>query len=675
LAGGWLFYFMANPESHDFGPEGPLAALLPGYEPREAQAELARAVAAAFDEGGLLLAEAGTGIGKSLAYLMPGLRRALKGEQALLVSTATLTLQAQLLEKDIPLALQALGVPPAESKDLVVRAMGRSNYFCRLRFELLRGPEAGQLFEDGHSATLKKLDAWAKGTPEAVRDRLPFPVDPAIWEKSSVDAYGCLGQQCPHARDCYFLKDRERLKRARVVVANHALLLSDVVARRERSALLPDKAMAVIDEAHHLERMASEHLGIHISPWDLEQALAPVMDAKSGKGLALRLGFPAGLSELVGEARLAGLMLFEEAAARLLGAPPRASLQVAANAFQESLSGILIDAAKALEKATEGLSDEALAAEARSAAGRLTRLADTLRAWVGQEDGTQVYWLEPQGRKGEVALRSAPLDAGAALSAELYPRFKSLVFSSATLATHKGLDFARQRLGLPEGTTELVLGSPFDYRAQVELHLSRKIPDPKNDEPGYFDGLEAAIKKALVKSEGRAFVLFTSFRHLEELAQRLKGFVEDEGWLFLKQDGRTPKEKLLDLFKKDGGAVLFGAASFWEGVDVPGAALSCVIVCKLPFAVPDTPLEKARAKAVEDKGGSAFKDLSLPEAVLRLKQGFGRLIRHSEDRGFIHVLDPRVLSAYYGKAFLRALPGCRLFIDGVEQEAERAYTV
>lgn len=662
--------FMSVDEiSGDFAEGGRLCVTLPGFEPRTAQSSMASAVADVFDQGGSLLVEAGTGVGKSLAYLMPGLRRAFQGASSLLVSTATLNLQDQLLKKDIPAALKALGLDPAALNDEVVRAMGRSNYFCRLRFELLEGPQGGDLFEETAAAGgMAKLKAWSLREPETTRDHLGFPVEAGLWEKSNVDAFGCLGSACPHARGCFFLKDRERLRKARVVVTNHALLLSDVVARRERSSLLPDLNLAVLDEAHHLERMASEHLGLRLGAFELEQALNPVLDARSGKGLAVRLGYPGDLSSQISSARLAAHVLFEEASLCVKAKSGQAA-QMEAGALNDGLSSWLLDAAGSLKKAAEDLSDEGLASEAKAAAQRLEKTADTLRAWNDQQLAHHVYWVEPRGRKGEIMFRSAPLKAGEALASELYPRFSGLVLTSATLATHSGLKFTRQRLGLPEETIELVLGSPFDYFRQVELHLSRQIPDPRNDEPGYLDGIEKGIKQALIRSKGRAFVLFTSFRHLENLSARLKDWIEEQGWVFLEQSHRASRERLLDRFRESGKAVLFGAASFWEGVDVPGDALSSVIITRLPFSVPDTPLEKARARMVEESGGSSFGDLALPEAILRLKQGFGRLIRHSHDSGSITLLDPRLLSANYGKAFLKALPVCRVFVDGVEQEA------
>jgi ATP-dependent DNA helicase DinG len=654
--------------SKDFEPGGALSKALPGFEPRAAQAAMAVAVEDAFASGASLLVEAGTGVGKSLAYLLPGLRRALEG-QGLLLSTATLTLQDQLLKKDLPAALRALGaeLDPGEG---IVRAMGRSNYFCRLRFELLEGPQSGDLFE-GHPSSVQKLKAWSLSEPEPTRDRLNFAVEAGLWEKASVDAFGCPGSACPHARNCHFLKDRERLRRARVVVANHALLLSDVVARRERSALLPDLDLAVLDEAHHLERLASEHLGIRLGHFEFERALSPVSDPKTGKGLASRLGYPEGLAAMISGARAALHAFFEEAQSKLraAGMGSRQGMEWPAHILTEGVSTWLLDAAGVLKKAAESLSDEGLATECKATAQRLENTADTLKAWVSQSLPEHLYWLEPQGRKGELLLRSAPLKAGEALALELYPRFSGLVLTSATLATDKGLDFSRARLGLPDDTKELVLDSPFDYSKQVQLHLTRRPPDPRKDEAGYLHVLEEEIKAALTRSHGRAFVLFTSFRHLEELESRLKDWIEEQGWLFLSQAGRAPREKMLERFRASGQAVLFGVASFWEGVDIPGEALSSVIITRLPFTPPDSPLEKARARMVEEAGGSPFSDLSLPEAVLRLKQGFGRLIRHSADSGSIVLLDPRLLSASYGKAFLRALPRCRVFVDGVEEEA------
>jgi ATP-dependent DNA helicase DinG len=478
---------------------------------------------------------------------------------------------------------------------------------------------------------------------------------------------------CPHARACFFLKDRERLKSARVILSNHALTLNDVVSRRERSALLADCGLAVFDEAHHLDRVASEQLGIRLGVQDFEHAMAPLMDAKSGKGLARRLGFPAGLAEALREARLLGSALFEEAQAHLKAKGSQAA-EVEEGHWGSGLPQSLVTAASILNTAAESIGDQALAMEARSQSQHLSSIAESLGHWSERQDPGEVYWVETAGRKGGTVLRSAPLEPGQALATELYPRFKAMVFSSATLATHKGLDFARKRLGLGEDCRCLILGSPFDYRRQVELHLSRRLPDPKADEPGFLDGIENGIREALENSGGRAFVLFTSFRHLEALAARLKEWIGEKGWLFLKQEPSRSKEALLNRFREAGNAVLFGAASFWEGVDVQGEALSCVILCRLPFSPPDSPLDKARARAIEAKGGRPFFELALPEAVLRLKQGFGRLIRHENDKGFVYILDSRVLASGYGKAFLKALPPCRTFVDAVEQEEVAYYT-
>jgi ATP-dependent DNA helicase DinG len=635
-----------------------LQGVLPGFEPRPPQQRMAEAVALCMEDGGQLLVEAGTGTGKSLAYLLPALQRAADGGGRLLVSTHTLNLQSQLMGQDLPLAKRALG--PQGARLDAVRAVGRGNYLCALRLSLAVDQAAPELFGGGRAERLERLQQWAD-EGGGLREAAPEAVPNDTWELVQVEAYGCLGAACPHAQACAFLKDRERLAHADVVVCNHALLMADAAARRGGQGLLPGAETLVLDEAHHLAAAASGHLGLRLGRAGLAKAFDRLHDPRRRRSLLDQLDGGPALVAALRACRLGTAELFDRALALsggTLGLPP--------NSLDDTLSQPLYSLAEDLRR--QGAKQKELprglaaASEAQALAQQLEAAADGLRAWLDQDLGDSVFWVDLEGGRHPV-LRSAPLDVGPLLSEELYPRHRSIVLASATLTVAGSFDFTRRSLGLAEAAHELCLPPAFDYSRAVEMHLSATVPDPKAEE-AYLDALEAGIRGALTRSRGRAFVLGTSFRHLRLLEGRLRPFIQGQGWLCLLHEPGARRESLLADFKAHGQAVLFGAASFWEGVDVPGESLSCVIVTRLPFTMPDSPLEKARQDKVRAQGGEPFKDLSLPEAVLRLKQGFGRLIRHGDDRGWFVLLDPRALTKPYGRAFLRSLPECPVWIDG-----------
>jgi ATP-dependent DNA helicase DinG len=617
-----------------FGSDGPLAAALPGFEPRPEQAALAEAVAAALAGEEHLLAEAGTGTGKSLAYLVP----ALLSRRRVVVATATKALQDQLLTKDVPAAAAALG---REVRVAVLK--GRQNYLCRRSLDGLRllGGAAGALFRTAEDARqYEALRDWLETTETGDRAELPFEPRETLWTDLSVGADRCRKKTCHFASMCFAEAARERAGQAELVIANHALYFADLALRGrsgEGSGVLPDHEAVVFDEAHRLEEAAAAWFGGRVSLPGLRLLLRDVERACREAGTPPPAGALADVDRLAVAA--IGSLEPEAGRRRLADADVERSL----DAF-DALADALGRLADGLHGGGEDL--DALAKRARGA------VAD-VDACLDLDDPGKVSWAEP----GAVAW--APVDVSGILEERLWSGATTAVLVSATLEPR----FLRERLGLHEAR-ELVVSSPYDYRSQALLYVPARFPEPRT--PGYFRALADEVVALCSLSRGRALVLTTSYRSLGELAERTAARIP---FPVLVQ-GDAPRERLLERFRQEVDSVLLATATFWQGVDVQGESLSLLVIDKLPFAPPDDPLNEARCERIARAGGDWFAEYALPAAVLQLRQGFGRLIRGREDAGVVAILDPRLRTRSYGRRFLEALPPAPL---AGEREAVAAF--
>ena len=620
-----------------FGRGGRLAAVLPGFEHRAEQAALARAIEAALANDEHLLAEAGTGTGKSLAYLVPAL---LSGKRVV-VATATKALQGQLLENDVPAAAAAIG----RSVECVL-LKGRENYLCRRSLDGLGllGSSAGALFRTSEDAEqFDALHDWIETTETGDRAELPFEPTTFLWSELAVGADRCLGRRCPARAVCFSETARGRAARAELLIVNHALYLADVAVRATspEAAFLPEHDAVVFDEAHRLEDAAAAWFGGRVSLPALRRLGRDVERWARERGERP----PArGLAEVdrLGQAVIGPLET----------GPGRRRIEPA------DVERVLA-AALALGAALGGLA-EALAGggeEGDALARRARRLAADLDACL-DDAGELVAWSEPG------ALAWAPVDVARPLRELLWESGVVSVLVSATLGLPAGGEgeesvdfrFVRRQLGL-DGARELAVGSPFDYAEQALAYLPRTLPEPRT--PGYYDRVAEEVVELARLSRGRALVLTTSYRSLDALAERI---AEALPYPVLRQ-GAAPRERLLEEFRRDVESVLVATQTFWQGIDVPGEALSLLVIEKLPFAPPDDPLVQARCERIAADGGDWFGEYALPRAILQLRQGFGRLIRTRADRGVVALLDPRVRTRAYGRHFLAALPPCPVVAD------------
>jgi ATP-dependent DNA helicase DinG len=688
----------------ELAPGGGVARVHAAYEDRPQQRAFARVIAQRYNEGGIAIAEAGTGTGKSVAYLLPAIRWAVQNRERTVVSTNTINLQEQLVEKDLPLLRRALGEP---FRYALVK--GRNNYVS-IRRARLAWATAPTLLEDRTQSELKAIVEWVETTQDGSLSDLPFRPSPEVWDEVASESDVCLRAKCPHFEQCFYQRARRDATTADVLVVNHHLLFSDLAVRRlqdnyKAPAVLPQYSRLILDEAHNLEEAATGHLGATISRRSLFRVLRRLESRGRGvlPSLKKQLEIAAGdllrqstlelMSERLGPALEGARDRASEVFSRLeeVGRRGRESVvrlepefaddPVWGLGLEEELTGLLMHLDTLLrgmelvrERVTlderAGASMEQPLMELRGAANRLESAALALRATLrpGADALNMVRWLEvrrdPRGLENNVVLAAAPLDLSQVLRESLMEKVPTIVLTSATLATAEGFGFLRSRLGLADQNPEIpvtegVFPSPFEYAEQALLAIPEDLPVPSSDTDGRHD--EATVRAAIEHArctDGGIFVLFTSYRALRQVAAGLRARDVDAEWPLFVQ-GEAPRAQLVQRFVESGRGILLGTSSFWEGVDVPGHPLRGLVIPKLPFKVPSEPVTAARIEAIEARGGNAFAEYMLPHAAIRLKQGFGRLIRSRMDRGVVLVLDRRIVSKGYGRYLLDSLPPAR----------------
>lgn len=694
------------------GPGGSISRRIANYEHRLEQLQMAHAVTQALESKKHLIVEAGTGVGKSFGYLVPAILYATSDEgrleeeeaarvknasqedeeatiQRVVISTHTISLQEQLIGKDLPL-LNA--VIPREFSSVLVK--GRGNYLSRRRLQVAQSRLTSLLADDRDYDQFDEIRRWVELTNDGSLSSLGFRPSSILWDEISSDSGNCMGRKCGTYDKCFYYAARRRIANARILVVNHALFFSDLAVRALGGSFLPNYQAVIFDECHTMESVAGEHLGLSISNSQIDYTLRKLYNPRNDKGVLVSLNL-----RQVMQMSYRCMEALDDFSHDVLEwtethAPPNGRIREPVP-IKTALVDRLKELVEELERYGKDLKDANAKLDMMSAANRLNALANGLETWLLQKETAAVYWYEKRESRGvgkalaRLTLRSSPLDVGIYLREHLFQKVPSVIMTSATLATKQSnssrpppvsdlqetqslsvsksqnipnkndsaFHFFQRRVGAL-GLPSLQVGSPFDYPRLAELHLLTDLPDPSIAKGDYERAILPALKHYIDRFDGHAFLLFTSYDSLRKCSYGLGPWLNAKGLATYSQADGMPRTELLQAFKQQPRGVLFGAESFWQGVDVPGDALQLVVITKLPFSVPDHPLLEARLESIRMAGGNPFRDFQLPEAVIKFRQGFGRLIRTATDRGVVLVTDPRMTTKPYGKTFMESLPDC-----------------